>query len=240
MSIAFDWMVFQTLNSDIPTLINKEVGSFLFSVKRSYAIHDISNVKPGLAVMPVEWITQPQTPTPLFAKSSATTPPEDELDWIYEFDIKLQEQLQNHEKKRRPTVSSNTNSSFGDEKSNIKEGVESFKRKTIVAVLGLFNRGKTHVLNQLAGIKLPSSKKPHTKGLSFMDPSHLQWILLDTAGTNAPLGRVQNDEEKALVQKRATEMFTQELAFAFADIIVVVVNELTWPDQGNKRFCNSK
>jgi hypothetical protein len=114
------------------------------------------------------------------------------------------------------------------------------QQKTIVAVLGLFNRGKTHVLNQLAGIKLPSSKKLHTKGLSFVDPSHLQWILLDTAGTNAPLGRVQNDEEKALVQKRATEMFTQELAFAFADIIVVVVNELTWPDQGNKRFCNSK
>jgi hypothetical protein len=43
--------------------------------------------------------------------------------------LKRQEQLQNEEKKRRPTVSSNTNSTFEDEESNIKEGVERIKRE---------------------------------------------------------------------------------------------------------------
>ena len=57
--------------------------------------------------------------------------------------------------------------------------------------------------------------------------------MLDTAGTNAPLGKSDNAsvELEALAQKRATEMFLQELAFSMADVIVVVVNELTWPDQ---------
>ncbi len=60
-------------------------------------------------------------------------------------------------------------------------------------------------------------------------------IFLDTAGTNAPLGVKEKNqtpgEQGAMVQKRTTEMFLQELAFALADTLIVVVKELTWPDQ---------
>lgn len=49
--------------------------------------------------------------------------------------------------------------------------------KTIVAVLGLFNRGKTFVLNHLADKRLPSDKKIHTKGLSFLEGSLLYYVL---------------------------------------------------------------
>lgn len=39
---------------------------------------------------------------------------------------------------------------------------------TSVCVLGLFNKGKTFVVNRLANMMLPSNRKVHTKGLSFV------------------------------------------------------------------------
>ena len=40
-------------------------------------------------------------------------------------------------------------------------------RGAVVAVLGLYDKGKTFVLNNLTDSKLPSGKKVSTKGLSF-------------------------------------------------------------------------
>lgn len=40
-------------------------------------------------------------------------------------------------------------------------------RGAIVAVLGLYDKGKTFVLNNISNAKLPSGKKVATKGLSF-------------------------------------------------------------------------
>lgn len=37
----------------------------------------------------------------------------------------------------------------------------------VIAVLGLYDKGKTFVLNALTETKLPSGKKVATKGLSF-------------------------------------------------------------------------
>lgn len=40
---------------------------------------------------------------------------------------------------------------------------------------------------------------------------------------------ITDTKSNPLAQKRATEMFLQELAFSFADVVIVVVNEMTWP-----------
>ena len=56
---------------------------------------------------------------------------------------------------------------------------------SIVAVVGLYDKGKTFVLNNLTGSNLPSGKKVNTKGLSFKSvdvDSGTNMILLDTAG----------------------------------------------------------
>ena len=37
-----------------------------------------------------------------------------------------------------------------------------------MAVLGLYNSGKTFLLNQLTGLSLPSSKRVATRGVSFV------------------------------------------------------------------------
>lgn len=60
----------------------------------------------------------------------------------------------------------------------------------IVAVVGLYDKGKTFVLNNLSSSNLPSGKKVNTKGLSFKyvnvdDGTKL--ILLDTAGSYSPV-----------------------------------------------------
>lgn len=60
----------------------------------------------------------------------------------------------------------------------------------IVAVVGLYDKGKTFVLNNLSDSNLPSGKKVTTKGLSFkyVDVDQgTKMVLLDTAGSYAPV-----------------------------------------------------
>lgn len=79
----------------------------------------------------------------------------------------------------------------------------------VVAVLGLYDKGKTFVLNNLTETKLPSGKKVATKGLSF---KHVQveggtkFVLLDSEGSYSPV-KVSN--ELSVVEKEATELFLQ-------------------------------
>eukprot|EP01121_Diplochlamys_sp_Union-15-3_P013271 TRINITY_DN4095_c0_g1_i1.p1 TRINITY_DN4095_c0_g1~~TRINITY_DN4095_c0_g1_i1.p1 ORF type:complete len:658 (-),score=136.28 TRINITY_DN4095_c0_g1_i1:27-2000(-) len=109
------------------------------------------------------------------------------------------------------------------------------KTNTIVSVSGLFNRGKTFLLNKLGKTSLPSDMKVNTKGLSFVlpdDDNVKNLIFLDTAGTNSPLQLSSEDRKNsALVEKKSTELFLQDLVYSLSDVIIVVVNQLTWPDQ---------
>lgn len=59
-----------------------------------------------------------------------------------------------------------------------------------VAVVGLYDKGKTFVLNNLTNSNLPSGKKVTTKGISFKNvnmDSGTNLILLDTAGSYSPV-----------------------------------------------------
>jgi len=94
----------------------------------------------------------------------------------------------------------------------------------------LYNKGKTLVINNLSDIQLPSGSKITTRGLSFVCPSSYEgsMVFLDTAGTHSP---VQVHSEDALLDRRATELFVGDLVFDLADYFLVVVQDLTWPDQ---------
>jgi len=59
----------------------------------------------------------------------------------------------------------------------------------MVAVIGLFNRGKTFVLNLLANLDLPASLYTHTLGLSFRRPvrdNNRSYFFIDTQGLDSP------------------------------------------------------
>jgi len=101
----------------------------------------------------------------------------------------------------------------------------------IVAVVGLYDKGKTFVLNNLSFSNLPSGKKVNTKGLSFkyVDVDRgTKLILLDTAGSYSPV-KVENN--LSIIEKEATEHFILELVFEVADYFLFVVNDFTSLDQ---------
>ena len=125
----------------------------------------------------------------------------------------------------------------------------------VVAVLGLYDKGKTFILNQITQSKLPSGKKVATKGLSFkhveMDggssfilldsegscnrhvtamkpPGGSSFILLDSEGSYSP---VKVTDELSVVEKEASELFLQELIFEMSDYFLCVVNDFTSLDQ---------
>lgn len=96
-----------------------------------------------------------------------------------------------------------------------------------MAVVGLYDKGKTFVLNNLTSSNLPSGKKVNTKGVSFKHvnvDSGTQLILVDTAGSYSPV-RIMN--ELSIVEKEATEMFIMDLVFEISDYFICVVNDFT-------------
>jgi len=104
---------------------------------------------------------------------------------------------------------------------------------SVVLVLGLFDKGKTWLLNKLCNVGLPSGETVHTEGLSFKLPRGIKGadsniILLDTAGSHSPIKDVSKE---SIGLKKAFEHFLTELALSLSDVIFIVVNEITWPDQ---------
>jgi HSP20 family molecular chaperone IbpA len=159
--------------------------------------------------------------------------------WIVEFSDKFWNSLEEDQKNQllrsleteEHKESNYLNTSFIDP--------ELYERKTgpgawegaVVAVVGLYDKGKTFLLNNITESKLPSGKKVNTKGLSFrhvnMD-SGTKLILLDTAGSYSPVKVVS---EFSVAEKEATELFLLDLVFELSDYFIFVVNDFTSLDQ---------
>lgn len=96
-----------------------------------------------------------------------------------------------------------------------------------MAVVGLYDKGKTFILNNLTQSNLPSGKKVTTKGISFKHvniENTTNLILIDTAGSYSPV-KIQN--ELSIIEKEATEMFILDLVFEISDYFICVVNDFT-------------
>ena len=102
-----------------------------------------------------------------------------------------------------------------------------------VGVLGLFNGGKTFLLNQLTGLELPSSKRVATRGISMRRAALggcTDAMLLDTEGLFAP---VQGFPEApgAMAERQETEGLVETLTVRLADYVIYVVDDFTSVDQ---------
>lgn len=103
-----------------------------------------------------------------------------------------------------------------------------------MAVVGLFDKGKTFVLNNLTNCNLPSGKKVNTKGLSFKNvvvDYGTKLILLDTAGliylNIGSYSPVRISSEFSVIEKEACELFILDLVFEISDYFICVVNDFT-------------
>jgi len=109
---------------------------------------------------------------------------------------------------------------------------------SITSVLGMYNRGKTWFFNRLAGTALGAGMTTHTLGLSFKEPRGFGFnevksrvLLLDTAGTMAPVTQTQHTEQNADVDRMEVETYLNEVILDLSVNVIYVVNDLTWPEQ---------
>merc|ERR1719399_960095 len=83
-------------------------------------------------------------------------------------------------------------------------------RCRIVAVVGLFDKGKTFLINKLFGKNLPSGKLFSTHGLSFVWVKERRMLILDSAGVQSPVSyHAQN--VNSLLDAQVTESFLFEM-----------------------------
>ena len=97
------------------------------------------------------------------------------------------------------------------------------------ALVGLYNKGKTFILNQLTGSLFGSGQSYTTEGISMKEViiDNERFLVLDTAGTNSPIDLSKIEER----DKKITEPFIQDLALNIADYFNLVVNDFTSKDQ---------
>ena len=122
----------------------------------------------------------------------------------------------------------------GNEK-DIKDFIVNQKKK-IIAVLGNSNRGKTHILQKLSGVNIKPGYQVQTKGLSIKIYNK-ENMLLDTAGTNAPLLKEngikpsQKEINDIYLCQIITNYILQTFIVKTAHILICVVGMLTASEQ---------
>jgi hypothetical protein len=102
----------------------------------------------------------------------------------------------------------------------------------LTVVTGLYNKGKTWFLSRLGDITLPQGFTVNTQGVSIKAPQvlsnhHNQMVLVDSEGRHAPvtiLGGARTD-------KIASESVSFSVLNDLADYHIVVVGDLTFPEQ---------
>ena len=103
-------------------------------------------------------------------------------------------------------------------------------RFRIVAVVGLFDKGKTWLTNKLFGVNLPSGKLHTTRGLSFLWIEERRMLVLDSAGVQSTVSYQKQDVD-AILDAQTTESLMFEMISRIAHHMIFVVNDLTWFEQ---------
>jgi len=101
-----------------------------------------------------------------------------------------------------------------------------------VAVVGQYNAGKTWLLQNLFGFKFPQGKMQRTKGLSMKMDESRELLIIDSAGNLEPVSsELAEDVADAVHDRKDVELINKEFLVESADVVILVVNQLTWPEQ---------
>lgn len=100
----------------------------------------------------------------------------------------------------------------------------------VVAVVGLFDKGKTFIINKLLGKDLPSGKLFTTKGLSFLWVKERRMLVLDSAGAQATVS-LRTQAVQPILDAQTTESLLFEMISRIAHRMIFVVNDHTWVEQ---------
>lgn len=113
--------------------------------------------------------------------------------------------------------------------SNFQETL--FFPNKIVSFLGLYDKGKTFILNSLLNTSLPSEKKVQSHGISFKQISNeneAPFLYIDTVGAYSPIEII---DENSVQEKELTEALILDVVFAISEYFICVINEFKAFDQ---------
>ena len=112
-----------------------------------------------------------------------------------------------------------------------KLDIQKTMKLRVVSFVGLFDKGKTFLINMLFNKQLPSSKVCVTQGLScvYIEEKHL--LIIDSPGIQATVSLREEDGVDRIVDAQYTEAFLFELISRISDNIIFVVNDFTWLEQ---------
>ena len=129
-----------------------------------------------------------------------------------------------------------------------KQNYEKYKNENIlkIGVIGSANKGKSYFLSKISKNKLPAGTRIKTEGLSIKYPdleifTSKKIVLLDSAGLETPVlvAKGSKEEEKnndelfkeKCREKLITELFLQNYIINISDILIVVVDFLSFLEQ---------
>lgn len=116
------------------------------------------------------------------------------------------------------------------EESHFEVATESANRYRIIAVVGLFDKGKTWLLNKLFGVNLPAGKLCTTRGLSFLWIKERRMLLIDSAGVQSTVS-YRKQAVDAIHDAMTTESLVFKVISRISHQMIFVVNDLTWFEQ---------
>ena len=96
----------------------------------------------------------------------------------------------------------------------------------VISVVGLFNKGKTFLLNKLFDLHLPSGRTQVTQGLSFVYLKERKMLVIDSPGVQSTVS-YKSDGADRVVDAQSTETFIFELISQISDHVIFVVNDFT-------------
>ena len=156
---------------------------------------------------------------------------------------------------------------FFSEKGKYKYDKSKEREKVcVITAIGNSNTGKTYILSKISEIKLPFGHSISTRGISIKYPESIlkqdtnqRYVIVDTEGSDNAITISEEDRQyinqltriKKLDKiinyfndKKMTNDFIQHFALDSADIVIVVVGELTFQEQKFlnriKKYCNGK
>ena len=131
-----------------------------------------------------------------------------------------------------------------------KRGEDNYKKYKAqellkIGVIGNANKGKSFILSKLSKMEFPSGMSIKTEGLSIKYPELEKYknrkiVLLDSAGLETPVlvtdENMENEKKNELFREKSrekliTELFLQNYIINNSDILIVVVDSLSFSEQ---------
>jgi hypothetical protein len=104
----------------------------------------------------------------------------------------------------------------------------------VIGVLGQFNKGKTHIISKLSKFEgLPTGFSISTEGISIKYPvdEKRKITLLDIAGFETSIKYKNSKDIMNYIDRIHTENFLKKYVLTNSDVVIYVVNILTYTDQ---------